>query len=296
MPHVQVSNQNSLRRIPIFLTKQLNQLWKIIARKAVKCIFAAYGQNMFLNLFIHRAELKKLWLINYINSRAKFCHLKKPIKELFRQVFICLRPPPLLGFCLVWSSNFVDSDFGQIQSVKLLQNMVSNRTQHTLPSPSHTLSVYTVFWHWEGGGGGWSREQVRGETVHKAMSKSALSSQSGAMNWASVQVHTVQYIQMLANMYSIAWEPESEPLVSWSIIIGNLCVNCSKSGCNTEKGVSPILDKQISSKTIDEGNSGQYDSVLGECVMCILQNACCWVGQRCQWSTMKQCQNTELTP
>jgi hypothetical protein len=40
-------------------------------------------------------------------------------------VFICLRPPPILGFCLGWSSNFVGSESGQKQSVKLLQNMVS---------------------------------------------------------------------------------------------------------------------------------------------------------------------------
>jgi hypothetical protein len=101
---------------------------------------------MFLSLFIHIEELKKLGLINYVDTRAKFRHLKNlSVKELLRQVFICLRPPPLIGFYLVWSSNFVDSDSGQIQSVKLLQNMVSNITQHTPPSPSHMLSVYTVF-------------------------------------------------------------------------------------------------------------------------------------------------------
>jgi hypothetical protein len=41
-----------------------------------------------------------------------------------------LSPP---RFCLGWSSNFVGSESDQIQSVKLLQNMLSNRTQH--PSP-----------------------------------------------------------------------------------------------------------------------------------------------------------------
>ncbi len=40
------------------------------------------------------------------------------------QVFICLRSPPFL-FYLGWSSNFVGSESGQIQSVKLLKNMVS---------------------------------------------------------------------------------------------------------------------------------------------------------------------------
>jgi hypothetical protein len=67
------------------------------------------------------------------------------------QVFICLRPPPLQGFCLGWSSIFVGSESGQKQSVKLLQNMASNTTQYPPPPPSHTLSVYTVLSLWEGG-------------------------------------------------------------------------------------------------------------------------------------------------
>ncbi len=41
-------------------------------------------------------------------------------KGTLGQVFICLRPPPLLGFCLGWSSNSVGSESGQILSVKLL--------------------------------------------------------------------------------------------------------------------------------------------------------------------------------
>jgi hypothetical protein len=76
-------------------------------------------------------------------------------KGTLRQVLIYLRPPPLLGFCLGWSIKFVGSDSGQIQSVKLLQNMV------------HTP-------HREGGGGGElnRREGLSGgATVHKAGSK-----------------------------------------------------------------------------------------------------------------------------
>jgi hypothetical protein len=92
-------------------------------------------------------------LVNYINSKAKFRHLKT-CKWTLRQVFICLRPPLLLGFCLEWSSNFVGSESGQIQNVKLLQNMVSNRTQHPPPPPSHTLPVWTVLWHRKGEKGG----------------------------------------------------------------------------------------------------------------------------------------------
>ncbi len=58
-------------------------------------------------------------------------------KGILWQVFICPRSPPLLGFCLGWYSNFVGSESGQIKSVELLQNMVSNRNQH--PPPPHPL-------------------------------------------------------------------------------------------------------------------------------------------------------------
>jgi hypothetical protein len=84
-------------------------------------------------------------LINYIDTKAKSRHLKKFTCEgTFQQVFICLGPPPILGFCLGWPSNFVGSESGQIQSVKLLQNMVSNRDEHPPPPSSHTLSEYAV--------------------------------------------------------------------------------------------------------------------------------------------------------
>jgi hypothetical protein len=62
-------------------------------------------------------------------------------KGTLRQVFICLRPPPLLGFCSGWSSNLVASESGQMQSVKLLQNMVSKQDSTPPPPPSHTLSL-----------------------------------------------------------------------------------------------------------------------------------------------------------
>jgi hypothetical protein len=63
-----------------------------------------------------------------------------------------LSPP---RFCLGWSSNFVGSESDQIQSVKLLQNMVSNTTQqhpHPLPSLNHTL--YCLYFDTEKGGRG----------------------------------------------------------------------------------------------------------------------------------------------
>ncbi len=75
--------------------------------------------------------------IRLIERNAKCCHGKKlTCKGTLRQVFICLRSPPLLGFCLGWKDNFVGSESGQIHSVKLLQNMVSNTTQQPL-TPSH---------------------------------------------------------------------------------------------------------------------------------------------------------------
>ncbi len=49
--------------------------------------------------------------IRLIESNAKYCHLKRfTCKGTLLQVFICLRPPPLLGFCLGWSSDFEGSE------------------------------------------------------------------------------------------------------------------------------------------------------------------------------------------
>ena len=55
-----------------------------------------------------------------------------------------MRPPSLLGFCLGWSSDFVGSEYGQIQSVKLLQNMISNTTQRP-PPPPDTHCLYILY-------------------------------------------------------------------------------------------------------------------------------------------------------
>jgi hypothetical protein len=92
--------------------------------------------------------------MNYKATTAKCRHLKNcHVKGL--SAGVCLSDaPPLLGFCLGWSNNFVVSESGQILSVKLLQNTVSNRTQHPpTPLPNHTLSIYTVLLQREGGGG-----------------------------------------------------------------------------------------------------------------------------------------------
>jgi hypothetical protein len=80
------------------------------------------------------------------------------------QVFIRVRPPPILGFCLGWSNIFVGSESGQIQSVKLLQNNVSNRTQHPQPLP---VIHYLYILHFDTGKGrkvnqreGYRRQQI----------------------------------------------------------------------------------------------------------------------------------------
>ncbi len=58
-----------------------------------------------------------------------------------QQVFISMRPPPLLEFYLESSCNFVGSESGQIKSVKLLQNI----QDPTPPAPPPTTLPHTVF-------------------------------------------------------------------------------------------------------------------------------------------------------
>jgi hypothetical protein len=71
-------------------------------------------------------------------------------------------------FCLEWCINFVGSESGQKQRVKLLQNMVYNTTQINTPPPTatHCLYILYVYFEKEGRGGGGQREG-RGATVRK---------------------------------------------------------------------------------------------------------------------------------
>jgi hypothetical protein len=47
------------------------------------------------------------------------CHLKKiALEKDFAAGAYLPEAAPLLGFCLGWSSNFVSSESGQVQSVK----------------------------------------------------------------------------------------------------------------------------------------------------------------------------------
>jgi hypothetical protein len=65
-------------------------------------------------------------------------------------------------FCSGWCSNFVGSESGQKQSVKLLKNMVYNTTQHSPISPQ----PHTVCLLWKEGRGRGGQREGRGATVH----------------------------------------------------------------------------------------------------------------------------------
>ncbi len=51
------------------------------------------------------------------------------------------------NFCLGWGSNFIGSESGQKQSVKLLQNMVYNTTQHPHTCRGAAVHKYSSFVH-----------------------------------------------------------------------------------------------------------------------------------------------------
>ncbi len=86
-------------------------------------------------------------------------------------MFICLRSLPSLvfvcgGLAIFWALNLVR------YSVKILQNMIYNRTQQSTPPPPpqiHTVCIH--FTLTQGRGEIWTKEKVRGATVHKAGSK-----------------------------------------------------------------------------------------------------------------------------
>jgi hypothetical protein len=74
-------------------------------------------------------------MIRLIESNAK---CRWPVKGLWGKCFMficCLRPHPLLGFCLGWCSNYVGSESCQKQSVKLLQNRYGLQHNSTPPPP-----------------------------------------------------------------------------------------------------------------------------------------------------------------
>ncbi len=70
-------------------------------------------------------------------------------------MFICLRPPPFLGFCLGWSSNFVDYESGQIQSETPAEYGLQQESTPPTPSQPHTVSIYCTL----------TQERGKGEIV-----------------------------------------------------------------------------------------------------------------------------------
>ncbi len=92
--------------------------------------------------------------ITLTESHAKCRYLKNwPVKGLCASCLSVRGPLPSKVF--VWDSNFVGSKSCQKQSVKLLQNMVSNTThQHPTPSQPNTVCRYCTFTLERGGGVG----------------------------------------------------------------------------------------------------------------------------------------------
>jgi hypothetical protein len=95
---------------------------------------------------------------------------KLTCKGTLRQVFICQTPPPPLG----WSINFVGSESGQIQSVKLLQNMVSNRIPYPIAHGIRMYSIQYLFTQGRGGGGGVELNQREGERGNRGEYRSQI--------------------------------------------------------------------------------------------------------------------------
>jgi hypothetical protein len=103
--------------------------------------------------------------INYMDTKAKCSHLKNwPVKGLCDKCLSVGGAPPLLCFCLGWSSNFVRSEPGPAE-YGLHQDSTPS---HPLPA-THCLSI--LYFDTGKGGGVWTREKVRRATVHKAGSK-----------------------------------------------------------------------------------------------------------------------------
>ncbi len=99
-----------------------------------------------------------------------------PVKGLYGRCSSVWGPPPF-RFFFWWFSNFVGSESGQIQSVKLLQKMVSGLNNPQPLPATHCLYIgYGTVLPFDtgkgvGGGGVWTRENLRGAAAHKAGSK-----------------------------------------------------------------------------------------------------------------------------
>jgi hypothetical protein len=93
-------------------------------------------------------------------------------KKTLREVFICQKLPPLLGFCLGWfTPNCIGSESGQIQSVKTSAEYVlqHNSTNPDLLPVTHCL--YIMYFDTGRGGEGEPERRFEGAIVCKAGSK-----------------------------------------------------------------------------------------------------------------------------
>ncbi len=88
-------------------------------------------------LYRSRQDIKKLHLCTSCCSLDHCNHERRNFKDTNPLM------SSLLVICLGWWSNFVGSESGQKQSVKLLQNVVYSTIQHPPPPQPHTLSAYT---------------------------------------------------------------------------------------------------------------------------------------------------------
>ncbi len=131
----------------IYLKISIGRTWFLSTRAKIQALHRAgtvtsLGREEAIAWIYY---LYRLFFCFFLDTKAKCRHLTKfTCKATLRQVFIFLRPSPLLGFCQGWSSDFVGSESGQIQSVKLLQNVVSNRIQlpHPLPATQCLCVLY----------------------------------------------------------------------------------------------------------------------------------------------------------
>ncbi len=93
---------------------------------------------------------------NYIDAKEKCRHLKKlTCKGTLRQMYICLRPPPLLGFCLGWSCTFwiwSDTECWTPAEYGLQQD---SKPSTPLPATHYLFILYLDI----GGGGGLNQRE-----------------------------------------------------------------------------------------------------------------------------------------
>ncbi len=95
--------QNDKRGVFSLFAFLFVKAWNWEAKLRMKCwgnvLFGVLFCNVCLALFYFAVHARRRKIV-LIKSNAKCRYQKKfTCKGTLRQVFICLRPPPLLGFC-----------------------------------------------------------------------------------------------------------------------------------------------------------------------------------------------------